>query len=72
MPDLELTHVWKDQSGNVVAELYGGVSLIPEISKRQEIIDRYREALEKIAFQRRDYAPTLEACQSIAKNALKH
>ena len=33
--------------------------------------DRYREALEKIAFKTREYAPTLQSCQSIATIALK-
>lgn len=32
---------------------------------------RYREALEKIAFMTRDWAPTLESCKSIAVEALK-
>lgn len=33
--------------------------------------DRYRKALEKIAFKTRDWAPTLESCKSIAVEALK-
>ena len=33
--------------------------------------ERYRDALEKIAFKTRDYAPTLQSCQSIATEALK-
>lgn len=33
--------------------------------------DRYRKALEKIAFNTRDWAPTLESCKSIAVEALK-
>lgn len=33
--------------------------------------ERIREALEKIAFKTRDWAPTLESCKSIAVEALK-
>ena len=50
---LELTHIWKDQSGNVVAKLYGGVSLIPEIAKRQARIEEL-EASETALINERD------------------
>jgi len=37
---------------------------------QMELANRYRDALDKIAFQTRDYAPTLECCQRIAREAL--